>query len=897
MSFCLLTVLAYSQSSISGKILDGANNEPLVGATVFVLGTNKASITDIDGNFIIQDVPTGDYSLEVSYLGYGTTYQNVSLANGTNQIEAIGMKESGVGLESVVITGVLDIVQDRSTPVAVSTISSRDIQLKLGNQEFPEIMKSTPSIYVTKQGGGYGDSRINVRGFDQTNTSYLINGQPVNDMENGRVFWSNWSGLQDIASAIQIQRGIGASRLAVPSVGGTVNIVTKSTEREQGGFASASVGNDGYTKGTLSYGTGEMSSGFSASALVSYWQGNGYVDGTQGQGYNYLAAVGYNAGGGHMFNASFLGAGQWHHQRSQWLTIEDYETYGGDDFRRFNADWGLLNGEEYTFRRNFYNKPLAALNWDWKVSEKTSIGAVLYGSWGRGGGTGPRGRNFGIYPFRQSLTQGINGGRLPFRTEAGLIDFDAVVANNQAGNPFTGAGASGVLGANDGDLRDVDGINTNIAIRRSSINSHNWYGGIVNINHQIGDLTLGLGGDVRSYSGLHYRILNDLLGLDAYVSSGNSNDDFNIVTEETSANPFVNIDPEDKINYYNIGNVAWAGVNGLAEYNNGTFTTVVQAGYSNQSYQREDFFRYSGSEQQSETHNQGGGFLKGGISYNLDEYQTVFGNAGYISRQPFFDAIFPNFANDVNPDIENEEITSFELGYGVKSKNARININLYNTVWGNRFLSRGVQLGNGVEGRANYDNLKNVHRGIEIESDFNLTSKVKARAMASFGDWRYNGDVTASVFDDNLEKIGESTLYLSGVKVGDAAQTTVSLGVDYKVIDNLTIDAGFNYYTNLYADFSVLDDEFLNESNRGSVELPAYGLFDAGLTYNHPLDNGSLITFRANVNNVLDTEYIAESRTNIHIEGGKPRFNGLNRQNSVWWGFGRTWNASLKYSF
>ena len=69
--------------------------------------------------------------------------------------------------------------------------------LKGGNQEFPEIMNRTPGVY-TKQGGGYGDSRLSLRGFDQRNTSFLINGQPVNDMENGWVYWSNWQGLTDV---------------------------------------------------------------------------------------------------------------------------------------------------------------------------------------------------------------------------------------------------------------------------------------------------------------------------------------------------------------------------------------------------------------------------------------------------------------------------------------------------------------------------------------------------------------------------------------------------------------------------------------------------------------------------------------------------------------------------
>ena len=98
-----------------------------------------------------------------------------------------------VNLEEVVVTSrTIDVAKERETPIAVSTISAQEVLLKVGNQEFPEIMNKTPGVYATKQGGGYGDSRISLRGFDQRNTSFLINGQPVNDMENGWVYWSNW---------------------------------------------------------------------------------------------------------------------------------------------------------------------------------------------------------------------------------------------------------------------------------------------------------------------------------------------------------------------------------------------------------------------------------------------------------------------------------------------------------------------------------------------------------------------------------------------------------------------------------------------------------------------------------------------------------------------------------
>ena len=74
----------------------------------------------------------------------------------------------------------------------------------------------------------------------------MINGMPVNDMENSAVYWSNWAGLSDVTSAMQVQRGLGSSKLAISSVGGTINVVTKAADLRQGGSVSTGLGNDNY---------------------------------------------------------------------------------------------------------------------------------------------------------------------------------------------------------------------------------------------------------------------------------------------------------------------------------------------------------------------------------------------------------------------------------------------------------------------------------------------------------------------------------------------------------------------------------------------------------------------------------------------------------------------------
>ncbi len=434
---------------------------------------------------------------------------------------------------------------------------------------------------------------------------------------------------------------------------------------KEGGSFSQSAGNDGYFKTTASYNSGKNDAGWASSVLISRWMGNGYINQTQGEGYNYFAAVGYNPeGSAHSMNASFIGAGQWHHQRDVWVSIRDYQYFtkdngfkgdGGEINRRWNTNGGTMtdedgNVEEFSMRRNFYNKPLATFNWDWEISKNIKLATSLYGSAGRGGGTGPRGNYFrnsdmNVLPYRKDLYEHWmeDSTGIASRNADGTIDFDNIVSLNQSTtDPYTGeiSDFNGQLIGSNG-FRDSN-VNRAVMVRRASMNSHNWIGAISNLEITQGKMTYSIGVDLRNYTGYHYRAMNNLMGLDGYYSTGNDNENGRIVNTTIEASPFNNTGiAGPKIDYYNIGKVGWQGLNGMAEYNdNGRLTAVVQAGVSNQSFQRIDYFDQANNPE-SEVSSLLGGYAKGGANYNIDEQSNVFMNAGYISRQPNFDGVFP----------------------------------------------------------------------------------------------------------------------------------------------------------------------------------------------------------------------------------------------------------------
>ncbi|KIA89962.1 TonB-dependent receptor [Kaistella jeonii] len=846
-------------------------------------------------------------------------------------------------IEQVVLTGVADIAKDRKTPVAVSTIKEAQIVEKLGNQEFPEILNTTPSVYATKGGGGFGDSKLNIRGFDQKNIAVMVNGVPVNDMETGAVYWSNWAGLSDVTSAMQVQRGLGSSKLAIASVGGTVNILTRAADKKEGGTVSVGMGNNGYLKTLAAYNSGKMANGLSTSFLLSRTAGSTYADGTKFEGYNYYWALGYKKGN-HDFQFTITGAPQTHNQRFSYVTLQNYIKYGsdGEPNIRYNPDWGNLKGEEYSMRVNYYHKPVLSLNWDWNISPNSKLNTVAYASFGRGAGTAPVGKSNG-----KDLTN--------FVTPQGILDIDGIVASNAASTPDKG-----------------------ILIRNASINSHNWYGVISSFNHKINqNINFTVGFDGRYYYGYHYQIATDLLGGSAYRDQGNKNlwvpnaqnvlvPGYNYVSNAFAPkpdwNPFggkIN-NISDRIGFNNDGEALWYGGFGQLEYSNDKLSAFLQGAVSQQGFQRIDNFLVDGRSllnglvagyATSATNpaliqataanpalNTKTGFknilgynVKAGLNYNIDEHHNVFGNIGYYSKQPFLNAVYPNNKNYLNPNLTNEKIFGVELGYGFRSAVFNGNLNVYRTSWADRLLRKS----NGnitlpdtsvyLNTYANISGITEIHQGVEFDGNARLTKYLSLTAMASIGDWYYKGQATGDVFDEtNVPVPGQSsqTLYLDKVKVGSAAQSTYAAGFILEPVKDLKLDASYRYVDRLYANLNVTSFSTTAAQDAGALKLPSFGLFDLGASYKYYINAKQSFTIRGNVYNVFDKVYISESNTNIFSGLSKDQYaalnpaftgttlttnynnyvaagtyNGVSQQNQAYFGFGRTWSASLAFNF
>ena len=854
--------MTYAQNKVNGVIYDSSTKTAIEGVEIVVKGSSDGAITESNGVFTLT-TEFNQGQAQISYLGYVTKTVNFN-TNGANEINLgtiyINQDEQSLSEIVVMARGVIDVADGRRTPIAVSTIKGIEIEEKVGTGDITKMMVNTPSVYVTSESSGFGDTQMYTRGFDQSNTAFLLNGQPINGMEDGNMYWSNWSGMSDIANAIQIQRGLGSSKLAISSVGGTINFITKATEMRAGGFVKGMVANDNYFKTTVGGNTGLLDNGWGVSALFSHWQGDGYNDMTAGQGQNYFVSIGYKLNEKHNFNFLITGAPQWHDQNYA-KKISDYQTHG----LKYNNNWGMLNGEQFNIRKNYYHKPVMNLNWDWKINETSNLSTVVYASFGRGGGTGNEGPSF------KSL-------------DNGTLNLQSVFDQNV----IDGAGKT---------------------ILRSSVNNHSWFGVVSNYQKKFNDnLTWNAGIDLRTYSGEHFKQMVNDFGASYFAVNNNVKLGQYNVTDVYSTNPWKALNNYAKDGNQRIGwdyaeTINYGGVFTQLEYATNDFSAFFQGAVSNQSHVRYDNYQYAEGNDKSDKVNNVGYNIKGGASYKFNDNHMVFGNAGIYSRQPFHDNIYLNFKNDVNPFTKNEDIVGLELGYKFTSEFVAVNVNAYQTTWANRVESNSSfasasqiteydptgDLGLTENSMLYFVNrgVKQQHRGIEIDVQAKPLYNLDVTGFASIGDWTYKGSAIQEVRDEDRNLLATKQTDLNGGKVGNAAQTVFGLGAKYKILPNLSIDANYRYYQDLFADVQAKDN----------LELPSYQLVDAGVSYRLNLTKTNALSFRVNVNNVFDAEYITQSRTAIQNAEGASTYKGINTANQVYFGFGRTWNASVKFTF
>jgi outer membrane receptor protein involved in Fe transport len=487
------------------------------------------------------------------------------------------------------------------------------------------------------------------------------------------------------------------------------------------------------------------------------------------------------------------------------------------------------------------------LNHFWDLSKNLNISTAFYVSTGTGGGTSPGGTNKFYDPSYLVQNQ---------------PNIDRIVQENIA---------RGALGSE--------------TILRSSVNNHFWTGLLSTGTYKKDWLTISGGLDLRYYKGKHYQKVVDLLGGDFYLDAASDINHPNKVT-------YVG----DKIGYWDDGLVLWEGLFGQAEADLGKLTAFVAGAVSNKSYSRVEYFlepntnwksEYQGT--QSPWYNFVGYSFKGGANYNLTKNHNLFFNTGYFQNQPDFRNVFYNYTNAANSSAPNEKVLSMELGYGYRSRLFSANVNGYYTTWKDKTRTIGYT-DNGVDRFANLTGIDAQHMGIEVDMNLQPAKKLSINGMFSLGNWTWmNNIIDAKFFDSNNNLISTQSVYIKGVHVGDAAQTTAAVNVQYELLKGVKLGVDYNYYGRLYAYFDpeTRTSEPASGVNPDAWKVPDYNLVDLFLSYYFKMGNYKA-TLTGNINNVFDAQYVSDARDGVTHSWSDAL---------VYYGWGRSWVTTLKIKF
>jgi len=858
-------------------------------------------------------LPYGEYTLTYSFAGMRPLSKNVTISSKTT---VMNVKLAPAMLREVEVTG--DIAKERETPVAFTNISPKQLEQELASQDLPMILNSTPGVYATQQGGGDGDARITIRGFSQRNLAVMIDGVPVNDMENGWVYWSNWFGLDMVTSNIQVQRGLGVSKLAVPSVGGTMNIFTKGINQKAELKAKFEIGSNLFQRQSFSYNSGKLKKGWGFSAAFSRKKGLGWADQTYTDGMFFFGKI-EKRYKNHLISLSAYGAPQSHGQRSYKRPISVFDstkaveagvsneaiayydtTFGSNYGYKYNEYYGRyndINGKSILLREkeNKYFKPQITLKDFWQVNDKFYMSNILYLSIGKGGGTGV-----------------AQGNRLDLKD--GILDAQRIYDENRNGD----------FGPTTDPVYHPTDLKSS-RYKYLGVNNHFWLGLLSTGTYKKSEHMSYSGGiDLRTYVAEHYREVNDLIGGDYVLDNNPKGIDYN------SASPIRKVG--DRVYYNDLGKVNWGGLFGQMEYKKEVWSAFVSASGSVSAYNDVDFFRkktldvgdkvleigyydtvtYKGKEyhRNSEglkTYETGwksipGFTIKAGANYLINEFSNIFVNVGYLSNAPKFRYVIDRANNFVN-NYKNEKIQAFELGYSYTKKKVAIDVNAYITNWQDRpERIGGLEDDEGEPLSANI--LMNArHLGAEFEVAYNITKRLTVEGVVSVGDWTWQSKKDSIFFEDiagnKVEDAFGNVKYVSfdakGVHVGDAAQTQLGTSIKYNLTRRVYVKARYTWFDRYYSAFEPTSLAGAN-AGRESWKIPSYGIMDVHVGGSFKFNKKVPVSIRLSILNALNSNYISDAQNNDQYSGQS--WNNFDASSAtVFFGQGRRFNASIQLKF
>ncbi|MDD3859732.1 MAG: TonB-dependent receptor plug domain-containing protein [Bacteroidales bacterium] len=696
--------------------------------------------------------------------------------------------------------------------IPVITLTDTELDGDNQSQDISGLLQSSQDIFTNTAGYTFGQARFRIRGYDNQNTTVLMNGIYVNDAETGRAYYSNWGGLNDATRNKVNSSGLAFSDYAFGGLGGVTNIITRASEYRPGSSISYSVANKNYRNRVMvTHATGMMESGwaftFSAS---SRWAQQGYIPGTFYEAYAYFLAAEKKINDKHSINLTVFGAPT-RSGRSGVATLEAYEL-SGDHF--YNPNWGYQNGVMRNARVGTYHQPRGILSHYWQFDESMKLVTSMSYMFGRGGTTAlnwydaadPRPDYYRKFPsyyeegeymfdYLTDMWENDEASR--------QLDWDAFYDANRK-NLYTVVDESGIDGNN------ITGNRAKFMIeeRRNDLNRFD-FSSI--FSKELNENSKFVGGVTYMSSKTHnFKIVSDLLGSDWWLDidqfAERDFDDEYIIQNDLE-NPDRVVYEDEIFGYDYISNINKADVFGQVEYKLAKldFFGAVDLSYT-------EFWR-TGNMQNGKfpLNSKGDSFkkqfynydAKTGLVYKITGRNFVLLNLAYMTRAPYFrDAyISPRTRDHVVDNLVSEQIMSGDLSYHYRASKFQAKITGYYT-----------EFNNGIENNSFYhDELRTfvnyimtdvdkVHYGGEFGLEAKLTSTITMTAATGYGKYLYNSRPNVTIAQDNSSEVlaENRTVYIQNYHLGGMPEFAASVGGKYNAPKYWFVGVNANYFGESY---------------------------------------------------------------------------------------------------
>lgn len=229
---------AQKKSKLYGYIFDSQTGIPIEKACILMEPGNLGAETDQDGIYFVPDLAAGEYEYTVMMIGYNSIEgKRIILKSGESKemnffLDPVILSSS----DGIVVTATRGKSLTSEIPASVDVISAEKIALK-APQNMAEVLDNVQGVFVKDYGGLTGVKTISLRGSSSEQVLVLLDGQRLNNAQNGQVDFSTIS-LEGVEK-VEIVRGGNSALYGADAIGGVINIITKKDNTDKGFSGSA----------------------------------------------------------------------------------------------------------------------------------------------------------------------------------------------------------------------------------------------------------------------------------------------------------------------------------------------------------------------------------------------------------------------------------------------------------------------------------------------------------------------------------------------------------------------------------------------------------------------------------------------------------------------------------